>query len=105
MQGKMSEESINEFKAKPLVLIVYELDPEYGWILATAIEVSSSSSSFHRHGFLRQLVFQVVIDLLNLILELDPSILGPVDGSKLMGDILVDLLDIDLAISEVDFII
>jgi len=79
-QGKMSEESINEFKAKPLVLVVYELDPEYGWILATAIEV--------------------VIDLLNLILELDPSVLGPVDGSKLMGDILVDLLDIDLAISE-----
>ena len=50
-------------------------------------------------------VFQVVIDLLNLILELDPSVLGPVDGSKLMGDILVDLLDIDLAISEVHFII
>ena len=49
--------------------------------------------------------FQVVIDLLNLILELDPSVLGPVDGSKLMGDILVDLLDIDLAISEVHFII
>ena len=47
--------------------------------------------------------FQVVIDLLNLILELDPSVLGPVDGSKLMGDILVDLLDIDLAISEVHF--
>merc|ERR1719204_2027556 len=64
-QGKMTEESINVFKAKPLVLVVYELDPEYGWILATAIEV--------------------VIDLLNLILELDPSILGPVDGSKLMG--------------------
>ena len=35
----MTEESINEFKAKPLVLVVYELDPEYGWILATAIEV------------------------------------------------------------------
>ena len=45
----------------------------------------------------------MVIDLLNLILELDPSILGPVDGSKLMGDILIDMLDIDLAISEVDF--
>ena len=45
MQGKMSEESINEFKAKPLVLVVYELDPEYGWILATAIEVSSASAS------------------------------------------------------------
>ena len=41
MQGKMTEDSINEFKAKPLVLIVYELDPEYGWILATAIEVTS----------------------------------------------------------------
>ena len=39
IQGKMTEESINEFKAKPLVLVVYELDPEYGWILATAIEV------------------------------------------------------------------
>ena len=39
VQGKMTEESINEFKAKPLVLVVYELDPEYGWILATAIEV------------------------------------------------------------------
>ena len=37
----MTEDSINEFKAKPLVLIVYELDPEYGWILATAIEVTS----------------------------------------------------------------
>ena len=49
--------------------------------------------------------FQVVIDLLNLILELDPSVLGPVDGSKLMGDILIDLLDIDLAISEVHIII
>ena len=35
----MTEEAINEFKAKPLVLVVYELDPEYGWILATAIEV------------------------------------------------------------------
>ena len=44
----------------------------------------------------------MVIDLLNLILELAPSILGPVDGSKLMGDILIDMLDIDLAISEVD---
>ena len=46
-----------------------------------------------------------MIDLLNLILELDPSVLGPVDGSKLMGDILIDLLDIDLAISEVHFVI
>ena len=45
MQGKMSEDSINEFKAKPLVLVVYELDPEYGWILATAIEVTSLSPS------------------------------------------------------------
>ena len=41
----MSEDSINEFKAKPLVLVVYELDPEYGWILATAIEVSSRPPS------------------------------------------------------------
>lgn len=79
-QGDMSEATIEEFKAKPLVLVVYELDPEFGWALAAAIEV--------------------VIDLLNLILELDPSVLGPVDGSKLMGDILVDLLDIDLTISE-----
>merc|ERR1719209_2465251 len=76
-QGIMDPIQIDEFKAKRVVDLVMEVG---GPIMALAVGV--------------------IISLLNSILELDPSVLGPVTGTKKVGAILHDWLDIDLYVSE-----
>ena len=93
-QGIMDPIQIDEFKAKRVVDLVMEVG---GPIMALAVGV--------------------IISLLNSILELDPSVLGPITGTKKViskltllyfhrtspdqvGAILHDWLDIDLYVSE-----
>jgi len=76
-QGIMDPDEIEEFKNKRVVDLVMEVG---GPIMALAVGV--------------------IISLLNSILELDPSVLGPITGTKKVGAILHDWLDIDLYVSE-----
>merc|ERR1711962_1611805 len=75
-QGDMDPDVYDALKDKMIIEVALEVDP----VLALAIGI--------------------LISMMNEIFKLPPEILGPLDGSKKVGDVLMDWLDIDLAVSE-----
>jgi hypothetical protein len=72
----MDQEAIEVLKNKTIYQMAVEMNPLFG------------------------LAISILINMINSILQLEPDILGPSNGSKTIGAVLHDWLDIDLNVSE-----